>query len=148
MAYSGVLATLCIQIQARVPDPCDALGSLPTELQIGSLAVTIKDQMEGMVIDSDLNLHRRVNMMIRNNACVNATYGFRPDVSDRDHEALPFKIPGIHAYATTGSHSVKPVHASVGHLGPPGPQGNKTTHMRTMAKNVHPHNAGTQEEQG
>ena len=95
VAYSGVLATLRIQIQAHIPDPCDAPGSLPTALQIGSLAVTIKDQMEGMVIDSDLDLHRRVNLIIRNNARVNATYGFSHDTSDSDDDPTTFELPGI-----------------------------------------------------
>ena len=101
IAYSGVLTTLRLQIQSHVPGPTDDYDSLPLELQIGSLAVTIKDLMDGMVIDTDLDLTRRINRtvhrIVRQTASVHSAIAPIPADSDSDDDVsdTPFDIPGI-----------------------------------------------------
>ena len=96
-AYSGVLATLRIQIQSYIPEEGDAHGSLPIDLQMGSLAITIKDQMEGMIIDSDLDLTCRVNRILWVNPRVHAasTHFLLDSDSDDSSIVMPFELPGI-----------------------------------------------------
>ena len=85
-AYSGVVATLCMQISLFKHDMGDDIGSLPTALHIGSLAVAIKEQMRNMVVAADLSLTHTVNR---------AAYHSDLYDTDSDDGTAPFDLPGI-----------------------------------------------------
>ena len=94
-SYMGILSGLTLQVTSHVPAEAEDTASLPASLQIPSLAITITDQMKGIVIDSDLSATRRINRVSCYDGPATRSGNLLLIDSNSDDNPVAFELPGI-----------------------------------------------------
>ena len=94
-SYMGILSGLTLQVSNHIPAISEDPGSLPASLQIPSLAITITDQMKGLVMDSELTGARRVLRASRHDGVATRSGNLLDIDSDSDDDFQAFDLPGI-----------------------------------------------------